>query len=104
MSILNTVDLNELANGALKEKFDEAWAQLIENVIDPNVATKNARTLTIKITVKPNGDRNFCSTGIQVSTSLPATNPVETAITVGTVNGKPSVREYTAEQSKLEFN
>lgn len=102
--ILNTVDLNELADGALKEKFEEAWSELIENVIDPNVATKHARSITIKITVKPNGDRNFCSTGIQVSTSLPPTNPVETAITVGTIGGKPSVREYKAEQSKLAFN
>jgi hypothetical protein len=103
MSILNTVDLNELANGALKEKFEVAWEELIENCLDPNVATKNARTLTIKITVKPNGDRNLFATTAQVSTSLPALNAIETSISVGTLNGEPSVREYVTEQSKLTF-
>jgi hypothetical protein len=102
--IQNTVDLNELADGALKEQFEEAWARLIENILDPNVATKNARVITIKISVKPNADRTFCATTAQVNVSLPGLNAVETAITVGTLNGNPSVREYKAEQSKLQFS
>lgn len=101
--IQSTIDLNELANGALKEQFEECWAELIENVIDPNVPTAPARTLTIKITVKPNGERSLCSTKFQVTTSLPGIECGETSVSIGTVNGKPSVREYVAEQTKLSF-
>lgn len=100
---MNILDINELASGAVKEKIDLAWEELIDNLTDPNVETKAARTMTIKLTVKPNGERNFCTTMVQVSTSLPPTNPVETAIVLGTVQGKPVAKEYVTEQTTLEF-
>lgn len=100
---ITTFNLDELGGGAVKEKLDLAWEELIDSVTDPNVETKAARSLTIKVTVKPNGDRNLCSTSVQVSTSLPPSNPVETAIVLGTVQGKTVAKEYVAEQTKLEF-
>jgi hypothetical protein len=100
---ITTFDFSELGGGAVKEKLDLAWEELIDSITDPNVETKSARTMTIKITVKPNGERSLCSTSVQVTTSLPPSNPVETAIVIGTVMGKPVAKEYVAEQTKLEF-
>jgi hypothetical protein len=99
--MISQIDLNEIAGGALKEQFEHYWEQLIESVLDENVPTKNARKLTIEITVKPNGERNYAAISIKCKTTLPSIREVDSAIVIGTVNGRPSVREYVSEQQTL---
>jgi hypothetical protein len=104
MPAITTIDLLDLGQGSVKEKIDHAWESIIDSISDPNVESKAARKMTITITVKPNGERNYCSTMVQVQTSLPPTNAVETAIIIGSQMGKSVAKEYVAQQSTLTFD
>ena len=46
------VDLSELAGGELQAKFDREITKVIENMKDPNTPYQEARSVTIKISLK----------------------------------------------------
>lgn len=51
-------DFNEIAGGMLKEKFEKSFNKIIKNIVDPNTDPKATRTLSIKISFKPNEERS----------------------------------------------
>lgn len=46
---MSKVNLETFAGGALQEKFDRAFKEVVENMQDPNTSFKNKRVVTIKI-------------------------------------------------------
>ncbi len=54
------VDLSELAGGELQAKFDREITKVIQNMKDPNTPYQDARSITIKISLKQTELRDFC--------------------------------------------
>ena len=50
------VELENLCNGAAVERFNHVLQQIIEDIRDPNTDPNAARTLTMTLKVKPQGD------------------------------------------------
>lgn len=63
------ININELSGGALSEKVNIELRKLAANVLDPNTEAKATRTMTIKITIKPNEKRQVGDVDISVTSS-----------------------------------
>lgn len=46
--------LATICGGAVQEKVDRALGKVVENILDPNTDSEKKRTITLKITMKPN--------------------------------------------------
>lgn len=55
---LRALSLEELAEGAIGERWDYEFGRLIENALDPNRDAEAKRVITLKITLQPNEKRN----------------------------------------------
>lgn len=76
------MDLSKLANGALQEKFSQAFAKVLENLTDPNTPYKNKRSIEVKLIFEQNEDRDDVRCSIAVNTKLAPVHPVETSFGV----------------------
>ncbi len=79
---LPEVSLDNLKNGAAVERFNYEMAKVFENIKDQNTTLGN-RSVTLKVTFKPNEDRDACATAISVSSSLAPMSPVATELHIG---------------------
>ena len=64
---MNKIELQNLVGGALQEKFEKAFAKVIENLQDSNTSFKVKRGITIKLTFDQNEERDDVSVSIDVS-------------------------------------
>lgn len=64
--------LDTIGGGALQEQFDEQLKKVIEDINDPNKEATAARTLTVKITMKPDFERENVKIAHDVTVKLPA--------------------------------
>ena len=77
------LSLATIAGGAVQEKVDRALAKVAENILDPNTDPKAARSITLKLTLKPDkDDREDVSVSATVSVSLASENGAQTQIYV----------------------
>ena len=100
---MNTIDLAELAGGALQEKSQKALQDVFENMQDPNTPWKNKREVVIKLKFTQNEDRDDATCEISVEKKLAQPKPVETKFALGTnlatgIKGQISLDEYQKEQ------
>lgn len=72
------ISLQDVAGGALQEKANQAFAQVMKNMQDPNTPWKNKRKINICLTFEQNEDRTDCTCDISVDTKLAAVKPVST--------------------------
>lgn len=72
------ISLQEIAGGALQEKVNQAFAQVMKNMQDPNTPWKNKRKISVCLTFEQNEDRTDCTCDISVDTKLAAVKPVST--------------------------
>lgn len=70
MSQKQIVDLNTFAHGALAERFNEELLKILENIADPNTDPTKVRTLTIKVKIAGDEDRNLANAKIQAQAKL----------------------------------
>lgn len=61
------LNVSTLSGGALVERIQDEISKAIANITDPNTPAKKARTVTMKMTIKPNEQRNMAE--VSVSTS-----------------------------------
>lgn len=80
---MNTVNLKDIADGALQEKFQIALQEVLCNMQDPNTPWKNKREIIIKLKFVQNEDRDDVSCEISVEKKLAQTKPVGTKFAVG---------------------
>lgn len=64
------IDLSELAGGELQAKFDREITKVIENMKDPNTPYQEARSVTIKISLKQTELRDDAKVDISVNSKL----------------------------------
>lgn len=78
-----TISLDRLCGGALLERFQLAMAQIGRNIMDPNTPPDKARTLTIKLTFKPDKSRKSIKTSIATNISLAPPEADEMMLMIG---------------------
>lgn len=68
------ISLDRLCGGAVLERSTLALQQIARNIMDPNTDPEKARTLTIKMTFKPDESRK--SIALKVDTNIKLAPPV----------------------------
>ena len=93
---MSKVNLETFAGGALQEKFDRAFNQVMENMHDPNTSFKNKRVITIKVAMLQNELRDDATAQVSVEAKLAPVIPIETKLTMerDLVTGEIFVEEY----------
>ena len=89
-----------LANGALLERFNEEIGKVVANISDPNTPAKKPRVITMKMTIKPNEQRNMAEIVVATSSTLCAPTPIETGIYIGLnpKTGEVGASEFASEE------
>lgn len=80
--------LIDMANGAIKERLDYEMGRVIQNISDPNTKATAKRTITVKITLEPDEERQHVEVSATASSTLAALHPVKTALAVGQEGGQ----------------
>ena len=90
------VDLNELAGGELQAKFDREITKVIENMKDPNTPYQEARSVTIKISLKQTELRDDAKVDISVNSKLAGVISAKTNFAMGKdlKTGEVLIQEY----------
>lgn len=90
------VNLEEFAGGALQEKFDRAFEQVTENMLDVNTPYKNKRVITVKVALMQNESRDDSVAEVSVETKLAPASPIKTqfALQRDLKTGKVFASEY----------
>ena len=82
--------------GALLERFNLAMRQIVQNIADTNADPQKARTLTIKLTFKPDAGRSV-KTSIATNVSLAPPLADETMMLIG-----KDARTGTVQMSEID--
>lgn len=76
----NIINLTEFADGAFAEKVNIEILKVLENLADPNTDPKKARTVTVKITMKGDGNRDLANVSVSATSKLAPAKEIETKI------------------------
>lgn len=82
--MINNINLNEFADGALQEKFNIELEKVLSNLQDPNTAFKSTRELTIKIKFTTDEARDMSSVVIITTSKLASSKEAVTKLLIGT--------------------
>lgn len=96
-----SVHLENLGGGAAVELFEHEWDRLLENILDPNTEAEAKRTLTLKVTVKPQESREMAHLQIDVSTKLAGPRPAGSIVYMGKQDGRTVAVAYDPRQGRL---
>lgn len=90
------ISLDRLCGGALLERFTTDMAKIGRNIMDPNTDPEKNRTLTIKLSFKPDRGRRSITTSISTSLSLAPQVADETILLIGqdVRSGRIELTEY----------
>ena len=66
----SNVQLSEIDNGGLQQRFENELARVIENIIDPNTDPDKKRKIQINIEVVPKGNRDDVALAMEVKSTL----------------------------------
>lgn len=92
---MDSVNILEVARGAIGEKLGYELAAVVKNINDPNTKADAVRELTIKVSLKPDSERRNISMSTQVKSKLVPTNNIETSLYLTEDNGNPALVEMT---------
>lgn len=62
--------LDELMDGAVRERFEHELANVWRNVYDPNTDAKKARSVILQVKITPNERRDACDMRVSVYSKL----------------------------------
>lgn len=96
------VSLDELAGGALRERFAQALEEILANIDDPNTDHK-PRKISVEVVLAPNKDRSAVGVGFVVNTKPRHREEVQTTLFIER-HGPDSFRvgEYNPKQLRLD--
>lgn len=99
----DVVSLLNLGRGAAIERFDDELQRVLNNIVDPNT-TEQVREVNLKVKIKPNGDRDFCTVDVLCSSKLAPSEPFQTRMFVGRTNKGAVATEHNPQQLQLEMD
>lgn len=79
----NMINLETFANGAFAEKVQNELAKVIKNIADPNTDSAKTRSIDIKISFKPNKNRNMAAITVAAKSSIAPAAPLEISMMIG---------------------
>jgi hypothetical protein len=91
-----------LAKGAAIERFDDAMQAVLDNIVDPN-AKVGARTVTLKVTIKPDANGATANVLIECTPKLQPAHPCTTLFYIGKQAGHGMAFEHNPEQLNMPF-
>lgn len=74
--------LDEFANGALAERFNQAMQDVLENIADPNTKYQFKRKLNVSLTLTTNEDRELVSVDVLTKSTLAPKSSIQTMMIV----------------------
>lgn len=80
---MNNIELKDLVGGALQEKFNKSFENVIENLQDQNTPFKLKRGITIKLSFEQNETRDDVTVSIDVSEKLAPQAGMKTSFSIG---------------------
>ena len=100
----NIVNLEKFAGGALSEKFNMAYKEVLENILDPNTEFKIKRKLTLELSFALTEDRELSIVDISTKTKLAPNAPTSTEILIDRDgNGGIVASEYEKQYSGQQY-
>lgn len=85
----NQIDLNDLAGGALRERFNMEWEKVLQNIKDPNTIAKAKRKVILTLTLEPDEEREIAIVDIEAKATIAPPKGVSTKIIMDTdYNGR----------------
>ncbi len=69
------ISIANLKEGAAIERFDLALQEVLDNIQDPNTDAKKVRTVTLKLSLQPDDDRNVGKYTVSVISGLSPVKP-----------------------------
>jgi hypothetical protein len=104
MDNFQKVSLNNISHGAAVERFDEALAEVIANIMDPNTEAKKTREIKLSVKILPADDeRRTVYYSIHVDKKLTPPKDVDSTMYVGHKDGELIALESRNEQKDLPF-
>jgi len=99
MEKTTALELDSMARGAVRERFDHAMLQAMENILDPNTKATGTRRVTITLDMKPNEDRDQVLVSANVQTKLQPRAGVGTLLLLGQdIHGSVEFKELAPGQ------
>jgi hypothetical protein len=95
------VTIYTIGNGVLGELFDRELERVVSDILDLNSVATEVRSISIKVAIKPDENRNFGMVGITVQSSLGKPKPVGTQMFFGRKNGKIIAVENMPKQEEM---
>lgn len=80
---MDKFSLEQMAGGAVAERFRRELRQVLTNISDPNTDAKKKRKLQLTITFAPNEDRDFAEISISAKKTLVPAKEIETKLVIG---------------------
>lgn len=77
------IDLSKFGGGALQARFNREFEKAVKNMKDPNTPYKEARKVTIIMTLKQDEDRKACICTCEVSSKLAKARSFDTNFGIG---------------------
>lgn len=93
---MNEINLKELVDGALNEKFNKSFEKVVDNLQDVNTPYKSKRGITISLSFEQNEARDDVKVTVGVTEKLAAQTSLSTSFQVGKdlKTGKTYAHEY----------
>lgn len=98
------VSLETLGQGAAIEMFADELKKVLNNILDPNTKASAKRSITLTLEIKPDEDRSFASTSLEVKSKLAPAKPVGVPIYIGQHAGQSVATERDTRQLRFEDN
>ena len=100
---MNSMSLENLGQGAAIELFNVEMQHAMENIVDPNTDPKKARTVLLKVTLKPDEEREYASITVQVSSALAPIKPYTTHCFIGKDRHGVVATEHNPKQLNMDL-
>ena len=98
-----TVTLANLGGGAALELFNAELEKVLENITDPNTDPKAVRSITLKVTIKPDETRDLGDVGIQATSNLAGSRAYVTRLIFGrNQKGGAEAREFETQRTMFD--
>lgn len=95
------VSLTNLMHGLAVERFDDELAKVLANIVDPNTPPAAKREITLKVSFKPDKNRDMGAVEIAVSSKLAPAEKVTTRLFIAMTKNGPVATEHNPKQMPL---
>jgi len=98
---LPDVSLANLMGGQAVEWFDSELQKVVENIVDPNTPPTAKREITLKLTIKPDKNRDMACPELTVTSKLAGGEKKMTRVFIALTKGGPVLTESNPHQPQL---